>query len=287
MSHIRAFETAARHQNFVRAADELGITPTAVSQHVRALEDWLGVALFERQARGVRLTDKGDVFAQSCSRAIIDIANAAADISRKDTKRKISLACQPSIVSLWLAPRLPDFIDQHPDIQVSIVYPMGARHPDEVGADLLIQYGYKAPATGEKFLNAATRPTCAPSYCDRVGTLETPASLMNAHLLHDETESAWHQWFAAHDLVLASGNAPVFADFNLLVSSVLAGHGIGLCPTALIESDIAAGNLIVLSEDAINQDKFYWLIAADNPSPDVQLLHNWLMKQALSSISTT
>lgn len=280
LSHIPAFEAAARFESFVRAAELLGITPTAVSQHVRALEDWLGTPLFVRKARGVRLTKEGHLFAASCQTAIREIRDGAAQVSAQKTKHKVSLACQPSVVSLWLTSRLPQFMEQYPDIQVSIVYPFGARTPHEVGADLLICHGKTLPAHGEKILDAATRPTCSAEYLKRTGPFEGPTALLSARLLHDETEDAWQQWFGQYNIALPSASAPVFGDFNLLIGSILAGHGVGLCPTTLIERDLAAGNLVVLSDDAIDEDKFYWLVGSDSLSEDGALLRQWLLDQA-------
>ena len=279
LSHIPAFEAAARFESFVRAAKALGITSTAVSQHVRALEDWLGTSLFIRKARGVQLTRQGQQFASSCHIAIREIKDAAAQVSPQKTKRKVSLACQPSVVSLWLTNRLPDFMERYPEIQVSIVYPFGATTPEEVGADLLIRHGKTPEQSAEKLLSAATRPTCAKSYLEKTGPFAGPDALMGARLLHDETEDAWRSWFRKHGLELSGDSAPVFGDFNLLISSIQAGHGIGLCPTSLIESDIATGNLVVLSEDAADTDKYYWLIGAHTLSPDAELLRQWLRDQ--------
>lgn len=280
LSHIPAFEAAARFESFARAAKELGITSTAVSQHIRALEDWFGTPLFIRKARGVQLTKQGQQFASTCQTAIREIANSAAQISPKKTKRKVSLACQPSVVSLWLTNRLPDFMERHPDIQVSIVYPFGAAMPEEVGADLLIRHGTIPDQAAEKILSAETRPTCARSYLEKDGPFNEPSALLQARLLHDETEEAWRQWLRQYDLDLPSGSAPVFGDFNLLISSIQAGYGIGLCPTSLIEQDISEGKLVVLSEDATDKDKYYWLIRAQSLSDDAEMLRQWLRDQA-------
>ena len=279
LSHIPAFEAAARFESFIRAAKALGITSTAVSQHVRALENWLGTPLFVRKARGVQLTREGREFADSCQNALREIRDGAERVSPQNTKRKVGLACQPSVVSLWLTSRLPDFMERHPEIQVSIVYPFGATTPEEVGADLLIRHGTTPDRTAEKLLSAATRPTCAKSYLEKAGPLDGPVAIRDARLLHDETEDAWRLWFRQYGLELPGGNAPVFGDFNLLISSIQAGHGIGLCPTALIESDIASGNLVVLSEDAADTDKYYWLIGAHALSSDAELLRQWLRDQ--------
>jgi LysR family glycine cleavage system transcriptional activator len=277
---LRAFEAAARRESFLQAATELGMTAAAVSQHVKALEDWLGLALFERRPRGVRLTTDGREFGAACSEGLGHIVRAAERLTAGKSMARASLACMPSVVTHWLGPRLPRFRAQHPQIQVSIVYPLGAQTPDEAGADLLICHGTRPPASAERILPAATRPTCAPSYLERHGPITTPADLLAHDLLHDATEAAWHFWLAASGVHGPTPAGPLYADFNLLVSSVLSGLGIGLCPTALISDHLAAGTLTVLFEEAADEDKAYWLLSGAALSEPAAILRDWLLAEA-------
>ena len=194
---LRAFEAAARRESFLQAATELGMTAAGVSQHVKALEDWLGLGLFERRARGVRLTADGRELGAACSEGLGHIARAAERLTGRKSLARASLACMPSVVTHWLGPRLPRFRAAHPDIQVSIVYPLGALTPDEAGADLLICHGTRPPGRADRILDAATRPTCAPAYLERHGRITNPADLLDQDLLHDATEAAWQSWLAA------------------------------------------------------------------------------------------
>lgn len=280
LTHLRAFEAAARHGSFLRAAAELGMTPAAVSQHVKALEAWMGLALFDRHPRGVTLTAAGQDFGAACQRGLEEIARAAARLTGSSRGRRVSLACQPSIVSLWLAHRLPRFRAANPDIQVSIVYPLGARTPEDAGSDLLIGHGLRPDRPADAILSAATRPIAAPAYLDRSGPLTTPEALLRAELLHDATEDAWRGWFGDHRLVMPQGTGPIFADFSLLVSSVLAGLGVGLCPVALVEDQLRSGALSVVSDHASDTAKDYWLISRPRPSPEAELMRRWLMDEA-------
>jgi len=179
---LRAFEAAARRESFLQAATELGMTAAAVSQHVKALEDWLGLALFERRPRGVRLTGDGRELGAACSEGLGHIARAVERLTIRRSGLRVSLACKPSVVNHWLGPRLPRFRAAHPEIQVTVVYPLGALTPEEAGADLLIRHGTRPPGRAEHILDAATRPTCSPSYLERYGPITTPADLMKQHL---------------------------------------------------------------------------------------------------------
>ena len=277
---LRAFEAAARRESFLQAATELGMTAAAVSQHVKALEDWLGLALFERRTRGVRLTADGRELGAACSEGLGHIARAAERLTARRSGLRVSLACKPSVVNHWLGPRLPRFRATHPEIQVSVVYPLGALTPDEAGTDLLIRHGTRPPGRAERILEAATRPTCSPAYLDQHGPIITPADLLKQHLLHDATEAAWHAWLAARGVAGPTPTGPLYADFNLLVSSVLSGLGIGLCPTALIADQLAAGTLKVLFDAPADEDKAYWLLSgADLPEP-AAVLRDWLLAES-------
>lgn len=284
---LRAFEAAARRESFLQAATELGMTAAAVSQHVKALEDWLGIALFERRPRGVRLTKDGRELGAACSEGLGHIARAVERLTARKSFARASLACMPSVVTHWLGPRLPRFRAAHPEIQVSIVYPFGAVTPDEASADLLICHGTRPPGRADRILDAAARPTCAPAYLEQHGPIKTPVDLLKQDLLHDATEAAWQSWLAARGIEGGTPAAgPLYADFNLLVSSVLSGLGIGLCPTALISDHLAAGTLTVLFEEAADENKAYWLLSGTNLSEPAAILRVWLLEEATSSASS-
>lgn len=280
---LRAFEAAARRESFLQAATELGMTAAAVSQHVKALEDWLGLALFERRPRGVRLTADGRELGAACSEGLGHIARAVERLTIRRSGLRVSLACKPSVVNHWLGPRLPRFRATHPQIQVSVVYPLGALTPEEAGTDLLIRHGTRPPGRAEHILDAATRPTCSPCYLERHGPITTPADLMKQHLLHDATEAAWERWLTARGIEGSTPAGPLYADFNLLVSSVLSGLGIGLCPTALISDHLAAGTLTVLFDNAADEDKAYWLLSGADLLKPAAVLREWLLEESAGS----
>ncbi|SNB52600.1 MULTISPECIES: LysR substrate-binding domain-containing protein [unclassified Agrobacterium] len=282
LATLRAFEAAARRTSFSLAGQELGMTAAAVSQHVRNLEAWLGVALFERHARGVRLTPAGKDFGTTVSTALKQIASGAERISRGRERPVVHLASLPSVVTYFLTPRLPRFRALHPDIQVSISY-SGAQHAGP--ADLTIGHGISFADNAVPLFSAETRPTCAPGYIAKSGPFSDEASLLRAELLHDDTETAWQSWFAAADLSLSYGAGPIFADFNLLVTALKAGQGIGLCPTVLLREEIARGQLTVLFDRASDADKYYWLIRPEEMTAPAKILADWLMAEAHASQS--
>ncbi|MCZ7463722.1 LysR family transcriptional regulator [Rhizobium rhizogenes] len=280
LATLRAFESAARKQSFSLAAQELGMTATAVSQHVRNLEAWLGVALFDRHARGVRLTPAGREFGITVSGGLRQIASGAERIRRGRDRMTVHLASLPSVVAHFLTPRLPRFRALHPDIQVSISY-AGGDHTVE--ADLSIIHGAAPAQKAVALFSAETRPTCAPAYIAKSGPFDDESSLCQAELLHDDGETAWRDWLATFHLPLPHSAGPIFADFNLLVTALKAGQGIGLCPTALLRDEITEGQLTVLFNRAADTDKYYWLIEAEEMSASSRLLSDWLLTEARES----
>lgn len=256
------------------------MTATAVSQHVRNLEAWLGVALFDRHARGVRLTPAGQEFGVTVSGGLRQIASGAERIRRGHDRMTVRLASLPSVVAHFLTPRLPRFRALHPDIQVSISY-SGTDYAVE--ADLRIIHGATPAQKAVALFSAETRPTCAPAYIAKSGPFDDVSSLCQAELLHDDSETAWREWLATAGLSPPRSAGPIFADFNLLVTALKAGQGIGLCPTALLRDEITEGQLTVLFDRAADTEKYYWLIEAQVMSASARLLSDWLLAEARES----
>ncbi|MES5046710.1 LysR family transcriptional regulator [Rhizobium nepotum] len=280
LATLRAFEAAARRTSFSLAAQELGMTAAAVSQHVRNLEAWLGVPLFERHARGVRLTPAGREFGITVSSGLQQIASGAARISQGRNRTVVRLASLPSVVAHFLTPRLPRFRALHPDIQVSISY-SGMDHATE--ADLSIIHGTVPGRKAVALFSAETRPTCAPAYLTKSGPFDDVSDLLRAELLHDDSETAWRDWLAIAGMPLPQGAGPIFADFNLLVTALKTGQGIGLCPTALLRDEIADGQLTILFDRAADVDKYYWLVESGDMTESARILSDWLVAETRES----
>ncbi|WP_117194394.1 LysR substrate-binding domain-containing protein [Rhizobium terrae] len=280
LSSLRPFEAAARHGSFVKAAAELRLTPAGISQHVRALEAWMNIALFVRHPRGVALTAAGREFSTAVRHGLGHIEMAAHELSLAVRDRPVSVACIPSVATRWLIPRLPRFKALHPQIRVNILYAPDAGTPEAAGADLLIRHGVQPDGPATRLLGAETRPTCSAGFLATHGPFETPESLLSAELLHDETREAWTRWFAMTGIHTGSREGPVFGDFNLMVGSVIGGQGIGLCPTSLIGEEIATGSLVTLAETPSDTEKAYWLIEARGLSQETRMLRDWLLMEA-------
>jgi LysR family glycine cleavage system transcriptional activator len=282
LNAVRAFEAAARHLSFSAAAEELHVTHPAISHQIRRLEEWLGVSLFHRDARKVRLTDAGVVLQASASGALAELGATCRRIRRNAAVATVSVGCIPSIASRWLVPRLPDFSASHPDIGMRVAY---ARAEEKLGDgenDVLITLGADPTpgVTSLKLFSRLNRPVCSPHYFAGKDHLRTPAGIAGADLLHDENRQGWREWFSEAGLPnVDTGNGPVFADFNILATAVIAGHGVALCPVDVFRDELKRGDLIVLSPVATNRDKGYFLTMSVDASPAALTFADWFRQE--------
>ncbi|TGQ09968.1 MULTISPECIES: LysR substrate-binding domain-containing protein [unclassified Mesorhizobium] len=281
LNAIRAFEATARHLSFSAAGEELHVTHPAISHQIRRLEEWLGVALFHRDARKVRLTEAGLILQASASAALTELSATCRRIRRNAAQASLSVGCIPSIASRWLVPRLSDFTARHPEIAIRVAY---AKAEDrlEDDNDILITLGADPSphVTSLKLFSRISRPACSPHYLARKGRLETVAAIGAADLLHDETRQGWQEWFSKARIEGRDvGSGPVFADFNILATAVIAGHGVALCPVEVFREELRRGDLVVLSDISTDDDKGYFLTMSAQPSSAESKFAEWFRDQ--------
>jgi LysR family transcriptional regulator, glycine cleavage system transcriptional activator len=281
LATLRAFEAAACLGSFVRAAEQINVTPAAISQHVKTLERWLGQLLFRRHAQGVELTPAGHELSAAVTDGLARIALVANRLRHEQFITKVCIGCISSVATRWLIPRLPAFEHRHPDIRLHVVYAGDTDTPASTGTDLLIRHGNRPNDTAHPLLNAATRPVCTPAYLAAASPLNSPRDLRKAPLLHDANPQAWQTWLTqAGVTATAPLRGTVFQDAALTASACLHGQGIALLPTALFADACRQGSLTVLFPTATDQDKHYWLLQRDNLSPAATLFRNWLVAVA-------
>jgi len=281
LNALRVFEAAARLGSFSAAGAELHVSHAAISRQIRQLESWFGRKLFVREARGVRLTKAGLDLAPSVSDGFTRIGAASAALRRDDRQRTIAVGCIPSIASRWLVPMLAGFSASHPDISVQVLYAQAEQRLGDGEYDVLITLGDDASGDVERrrLFSRASKPVCSPHYLGRTDRLATPqAILKKADLLHDESRSFWADWFAAAG-VTPKGElrGPVFQDFNLLSTAVIAGHGVALCPVDVMRQEIARGDLVVLSDRTILDDRSYAIFARKPLRRPVRRFRDWFV----------
>jgi DNA-binding transcriptional LysR family regulator len=275
---LRAFEAAARLSSLSRAGAELHVTHAAISHQVRQLEAWLGRRLLQRSGRGVALTAAGEDYFRAVSGALAALSGASVALRRVPDPRSVTVGCIPSIAARWLVPALPEFLALHPETSVRILYARAEEAFDEDVSDVLITLG--APRSPDldsrRLFSRVNRPVASPHYLAARPELRDPAALVGADLLHDETTGAWEAWFAAAALASPTRlRGPVFQDFNMLATAVIAGHGVALCPVEVFRREIERGDLVVVSDIATLEDQGYFIINRKPAGKTVQKFVNW------------
>jgi len=282
LAALRAFEAAARHQNFSRAAAEIHLTHGAVSHQVRALEQELGVALFTRHGKRLAITAEGERFAAALRKALADIEAAAETVRDSARHKRLTVSAMPSFAARWLAPRLGRFIELHPDTEV-VLQSSGLlvdllRDPVDIG----IRYGggrYPGLAV-EKLMDDYFYPVVSPRY--NGGKLPaTPRALGRCNLLRSDDEP-WVPWFTAAgaDLPEPAGGV-VMTDSAMLIRCAIAGDGIALARHVIAAQEIASGELVRLFDAVSKAPHSYYFACSPQAlkKPQVQAFRTWLLAE--------
>jgi LysR family glycine cleavage system transcriptional activator len=287
---LRAFAEAGQALSMQAAARKLGVTPGAVSQQIKELEARLGVALFERGNRAVRLTRAGEDLLAGIAGAFQQIEDALGAIKRDHEGRySLAVSTTSSFAASWLVPRLGGFVAQHPRIAVQIlttpdVVPVGA---GPGGADLAIRHGLGdwAGVEAVRLLQPRLLPVGSPGLLANGPPVQRPADCLRYPLLHDPLAADWRLWLQAMG---ASDNVGPrvlrgtrFADSVLLTRAAIAGQGLALLCDAYVAEEIATGRLKVAFDAPWPAQFAYYVVTARYPrSPHIRAFRDWLLMEA-------
>jgi LysR family transcriptional regulator, glycine cleavage system transcriptional activator len=283
LAALRAFETAARTMSFTAAAQELNQTQGAISHQVNTLEARLGVKLFERHPRGLKLTEAGGRYLPLV-RDSLERLRAAEDLVRLERPSVLTVTVSPNFASKWLVPRLGGFSVTHPNLDLRISASLQHVDFNREDIDLAVRHG-----TGDWPELHVTRlcaeelfPTCSPALLRSGPPVRSPADLSGHVLVHDRSRRQWRDWLAAFGIDCPhTERGPVFDQTALAIDAAAAGQGIALARTALASLDLIAGRLVRPLEEAIPAEFAYWIVcrksAADTPK--ISQFRSWLVEQ--------
>jgi LysR family transcriptional regulator, glycine cleavage system transcriptional activator len=280
---LRAFEAAARHGSFARAAEELSVTPAAVSQQVRYLEERLDVRLFTRHPRGIQLTRVGAEYAETLGIALDQIAAATDRVRISDRAGKLTIATTPSFAAKWLMPRLIRFQNRHPELDVRLSTSNALADFTHQDIDVAVRYG-KGRWSGlhaELLLTTERFPVCSPSLRDGPVTLQTPDDLRNHTMLHLMVDE-WAEWLSVAGLgELVWRRGPQYSDAGLLTQAAVEGHGVALGQRVLVADDLAAGRLVEPFTLRIPSEFAYYVVVLPGAleRPKVTAFYQWLREE--------
>ena len=290
LNALRAFEAAARHLNFSRAADELSVTPGAVSQQIQNLEDYIGASLFRRTPRGLLLTDAAQTALPALREAFDRLAEAASLLTGSVDGRRLTLTAPPSFAAKWLVPRLGRFETAHPQVDVWLSADMELVDFANGEVDLAVRYG-GGPYPGlevMRLMRETVIPVMSPEL-NLAQPLSAPCDLAHHVLLHDGSPDAdescpdWQMWLAARGVKGVDGSrGPRFNQSSLVIEAAMAGRGVALAKRTLAQDDLDAGRLIAPMAITTSVDFAYYVVhpKAKARLPQVKAFVSWIQAEA-------
>ena len=297
---LRVFESAARHLSFKRAAEELSITPAAVSQQIKMLEHQLGVKLFNRHNRGLSLTDDAKIGLPALTQGFDHLIDSVRLIRNASQGSRLTVWMAPSFAAKWFIPRLHRFSEAHADIDLNISASVGlidstttknsipAENFRRDGVDIAIRFG-KGNYPGcrvDKLFPVSAIPLCSPELMQGDHPLRSPEDLRFHTLLHDDTKYEgrpdWKTWLKSAKVKTVDSTRGVhFNHGNLAINAAVNGQGVVLSMKSLASGDIAAGRLVVPFDIALPLEYAYYLITLEESSdhPHTAAFRDWLIEE--------
>ncbi|MCP5367458.1 MAG: transcriptional regulator GcvA [Hyphomicrobiales bacterium] len=287
LNAVRAFEAAARHLSFSRAADELNVTPAAVSHQVKGLEEFLGVTLFRRVNRAVLLTDAAQVLLPGLSDGLDRLAAAFERLRASQQSGELTVTSGPAFAAKWLIPRLEDFQAHHPEISVRVSASLEVVDLRAGIADVAIRFGsgdYPG-LRADRLFAESLQPMCAPGLLGDHPPLE---ALRRVTLLHDETARfdpsapTWREWLKAAGIDgVDAQRGPRFSNAELALQAAIDGVGVVLGRTRLASRDLAAGRLVAPFALSLPLLPYFWLVCPEETAdqPRIKAFRAWVLAQ--------
>ncbi|MEI2454314.1 LysR substrate-binding domain-containing protein [Lysobacter firmicutimachus] len=279
---LAAFEAAARHQNFAHAAEELHLTASAVSHHVRKLESRLGVSLFQRHARGVALTAQGRQLADAAGTALADVDGVLRSLRlARDDRDRVRITTLHSLTYTWLLPRLPEFTRAHPQIQLSLDTEIALARFDDGGPDLGIRHGagHWPGLTAHPLMDDSLFPVASPRM-PGIERVRTPAQIAELPLIADHARQGWHDWFRAADVHGCKlEERYTFSDTTDAMMAAAQGLGVALARAQIAVPYLRSGQLQRLPGPAMPARWGYYAIypAHRRLRPAAKTFLDWLL----------
>ena len=287
LTSLRAFEVAARHLSFTRAAEELHVTQAAVSHQVKSLEDFLGQPLFMRLTRALELTPAGESYAPVLKEAFEAIERATRRLMEdQDRQGVLNVSISPTILSRWLIPRLADWQETHPEIELRLVSTPKLADFVRDGVDVAIRHGQGVwpGLAAHRMFQAKSVPVASPKLMNGPAALKRPEDLSRHTLLHDLVEpDSWRIWLAAADVKEIDPDRGMrFGTGAEAIQAAVEGAGVALARRAVIRRDIEEGRLIIPFEVPMPKNFAFYVVYPEGAAkrPKVRAFCDWALAQA-------
>lgn len=290
LNALRAFEATARHLSFSRAADELGVTPAALSHQVAGLEAFLGERLFNRNARSIALTPAGDLLYPGLNAAFGQIRQSVERVMDTGDAQILVVSAPPGFTAKWLAPRLHRLLATHPDLDVRISSTQTFANFTGDGVDVAIRNS-TGPFPGlwsRKFLEIETLPVVSPRLIEQHGALATPADLVRFPIIHDDSLGrmfglpTWIDWLRLAGVEnLDLGRGLHFSSADHAIEAALEGAGVLLAPKVLALDDVRIGRLVMPFELTIGTNRAFHIVCPEGHEtrPKIAAFCAWILEE--------
>ena len=300
LGSLRAFEAAARHRSFKQAAEELGVTPTAISHQIRLLEETCGHALFQRRPRPLVLTAAGERLFPVLRNGFDSFVNAIASLSECDEQSPLRVTCPIAFAGRWFVPRLSQWREAHPNIPLEIIGTDAVVDLRSGAADLAIRYARRMPMdfAGEEICRDSYFPVCSPKLLGSDSSLiERPADFLKYPLIHfdwlgwDSQAPTWRLWLAAAKVDDAQLGVNRTCDLSFreeihAIDAAVAGQGIAICSDVVVGHELKTGALVKAHELSLPGYGFYLVYVAPHArQPVIHLFSEWVQFEAGESSS--
>jgi LysR family glycine cleavage system transcriptional activator len=285
LNALKAFEAAARHESFTRAADELCVTQGAVSHQVKALETELGIKLFNRERQRLIITEPGREYLAVLRDALDRIALGTERLVQRQRSGVLTVSTSPDFAAKWLVNRLGRFAEAHPDVDLRISATM--HHVDfaREEVDIAVRHGDGnwPGLEAVRLFSEQLFAVCSPKLLSGPRRIRQPADLLRYALLHFDDRKDWSRWLEAAGLADAKPvHGPVLNRASMLIDAAIDGQGIALARTTLAATDLISGRLVRPFGTALPVSKSYWIVApkATWALPKISTFRDWLLAEA-------
>lgn len=284
LNPLRAFEAAARHMSFTKAAEEMNVTQGAISRQVKVLEEYLGFALFDRTSKGLELSRNGRGYAATLSQAFEQIALATDEVITARSHSVLTIRGYTTFLVRWLVPLLPEFKIKHPNIEIRLVSASDPVDFERENVDLGIRYGYGhwRNMESELLFFDSLIPVCSPALVEQT-RLESPRDLSRCTLLHlNLRRRDWPDWLAAAgDEHLNVENNLFLEDLGVVYQCAVAGMGVAIGQQAYVEDDLAARRLVAPFDFVLRRSKGYYLVFPKDRGhvTKIRVFQEWLRER--------
>lgn len=290
LKSIQAFEAAGRTGSFQRAAEELFVTPSAISHQVKSLEEFLGIQLFERKTRHIELTLTGEAYLEEMTRALMNIEVATRRASTGKAGLELKLAVAPAFLDRWLLPRFHDFTNRHPDIELDIHSSIGIIDFKQSDIDMAVYFG-DGHWPGIECIHLRPSylvPVCSPILLEQE-RVEEPADLLNFRLLQvKKRPEEWASWFEQANTPFHPSQGTIsFSNGMNTASAAAKGLGVALTDPSLVSEEIERGDLMIPIDVVMQLPKSFYLVSQkDKPlSFAMTVFKEWIIDRMAQEVT--